>query len=60
MNMSPYLYAIIVYFVLMFLSKVAYTYFVELKKTEKTEKTVRLNWNFNLVKLRHALMSVWF
>jgi len=54
MNMSPYLYAIIVYFVLMFLSKVAYTYFVELKKTEKTEKTVRLNWNFNLVKLRHA------
>jgi len=56
MNMSPYFYAIVAYFVLMLLAKVAYTYM----SFKKEEKAIKPNWNFNLVQLRQALMSVWF
>ena len=52
-----YLYAILAYVVLMLLSKVAYTHYTS---TEKKEKTIWFDWNFNLIQLRQALMSVWF
>jgi len=57
--MTPYFYAIVAYFVFMVISKVAYTYFVPLKNTEKTEKSPKFQWNFNLYQLKQSLMSVW-
>jgi len=59
-NMTPYFYAIVAYFVLMVISKVAYTYHVSMRNTEKTIQEPKFRWNFNFYQLKQSLMSVWF
>lgn len=55
--MTPYLYTIIGYFVLMFLAKLAFTF---LGPERKTRKVFRLNWHINFHQIRESVMSYLF
>jgi len=60
MNIAPYFYAIVVYFCLMVIAKIAYTIFVKQTKTIALFSEVKLNWNQNLSQLRESILSYFF
>ena len=55
--MTPYLYTLIAYFVLMFLAKLVLT-FLGPKRKEKT--SIRPQWSIDLHQIRESVMSFLF
>lgn len=55
--MTSYFYTIIGYFVVMFLAKLAFTFF---GPDKKTKKSTRVQWHINFHQIRESVMSYLF